>query len=67
MDSQQVAQQIWAAIGGRIQDRVTGLVRKQLDGKQLGGRFPPRLWPMVWDQLDPVMDRVLLQAKEDCR
>jgi hypothetical protein len=62
MDSQRVAQQVWAAIGGRIQDRVTGPIRKNLDG-----RIQLRLWPQgAWDdRLDLITDRVLLQAKED--
>jgi hypothetical protein len=62
MDSQRVAQQVWAAVGGRIQERVTRSVRRQLEGQT-----KQRLWPLAWDRLDPITDTVLLQAKEDYR
>lgn len=61
MDNRQcLAQQIWAEVGGRIQERVTRSVRRQLEGQT-----QQRLWPLAWDRLDPITDTVLLQAKED--
>lgn len=62
MSRQLVVQQVWAAVGGRIQERVTGPVRRQLEGQTR-----QRLWPLAWDRLDPITDVVYLQAKEDCR